>query len=62
MGNFAEQLSKLFDVSKPTLNIKICFGDLAPALTNLKFPHFNFCLLNILLSPPFVGVSYLIQH
>lgn len=54
MGNITEQLSRLFDVSKPSLNTKICFGDLAAALKNLKFSRSNFCLLNILLSLPFV--------
>lgn len=42
MGNITEHLSKLLDVSTPLLNIKIRFGDLAAALTNFKFPHFNF--------------------
>lgn len=54
MGNIAEQLSKLLEVCKPLLNIKVCFGDLAVALTNLKFPHSIFCLLNVLLNLPFV--------
>lgn len=54
MGNVTEQLSELFAVSKPSLNIKICFGDLAAALTNLKIPHSIFCPLNTLLSLPFV--------
>lgn len=37
MGNVTEQLSE-FDASKPSLNIKICFGDLAASLTHLKIP------------------------
>lgn len=54
MGSTAEQIPKLFDVGEPSIHIKICFGDLAAALTDLKFPYSNFCLLNILLSPSFI--------
>lgn len=54
MGSTAEQLPKLFVVGESSLNIKICFNILAAALTDLKFPHFNFCQLNILLRPSFI--------